>query len=115
YRREPERSVLLYVSTGSGDDYRLQPAMANWRNDLSFDDAHDVRFLHDQQVFAVDLDLGAAPLAKQHAVAGLHVRGDVLAIFVAGTGAYGDDHAFRRLFLGGVGDDDPAFGLFFAV
>ena len=32
--------------------------------------------------------------------------------FVAGAGAGGDDFAFLRLFLGGVGNDDPARGLF---
>jgi hypothetical protein len=41
----------------------------------ALDDAHDVAFLHDQQLLAVDLDLGAGPLAEQHAVAGLDVEG----------------------------------------
>ena len=36
-----------------------------------------------------------------------------LAAVVAGAGADGDDFAFLRLFLGGVGDDDPALGLGF--
>src|SRR5690606_803844 len=35
--------------------------------------AQDVGFLHDDQVFAVDLDLGAGPLAEQDAVAGLQL------------------------------------------
>src|SRR5438477_8390036 len=37
------------------------------------EDAHDVAFLHDQEILAVDLDLGAGPLAEQHAVADLEV------------------------------------------
>ena len=37
--------------------------------------AEDVALLHDEQVLAVDLDLGARPLAEQHAVAGLDVEG----------------------------------------
>ena len=37
-----------------------------------------------------------------------------LAAFVAGAGADGDDLAFLRLLLGGVGDDDAALGLFLA-
>ena len=41
------------------------------------------------------------------------VHGDALAVLVAGAGADGDDFAFLRLFLGGVGDDDPALGLGF--
>src|SRR3546814_18319466 len=36
--------------------------------------AHDVRLLHDQQVLAVELDLGSGPLAEQHPVAGLAVE-----------------------------------------
>jgi hypothetical protein len=38
-----------------------------------------------------------------------------LAVFVAGAGADGDDFAFLRLFLGGVGNDDPAGGLFLGL
>jgi hypothetical protein len=34
-------------------------------------------------------------------------------LLVAGAGADGDDLAFLRLFLRGVGDDDPALGLLF--
>src|SRR3546814_11445301 len=34
----------------------------------SGDDAENVRFLHDQQLFAVDLDFGARPFAQQAAV-----------------------------------------------
>src|SRR5215204_1291418 len=37
------------------------------------DDAHDVGFLHDQEILTVDFDLGPRPLAEQHAVAGLEV------------------------------------------
>src|SRR6185437_4664786 len=77
----------------------------------AFDDAHDVAFFHDHQVFAVDLDLGARPLAEQHTVADLHVQRDELALFIARARAGRDDFAFHRLFLGGVGDDDPASGL----
>src|SRR3546814_14130601 len=44
--------------------------------------AHDVRLLHDQQVLAVELDLGAGPLAEQHTVAGLDVERLDLAGFV---------------------------------
>src|SRR3569832_876170 len=77
----------------------------------SANDAQDVGFLHDQQVFAVDLDLGARPLAEQHLVAGLDVERRHLAVLALGARAGGDDLAFLRLFLGGVGDDDPARGL----
>jgi hypothetical protein len=47
----------------------------------SADDAENVAFLHDQQVFAVDLDFGAGPFAEQDAVAGLDVERGDLAVF----------------------------------
>ena len=40
----------------------------------SANDAENVRFLHDQQVFAANLDFGAGPLAEQHAVTDLNVE-----------------------------------------
>src|SRR5271170_756654 len=72
------------------------------------DDAHDVRLLHDDELLAVELDLGARPLAEQHAVTGLDVERVDLAVLGAGARTDGDDLAFHRLFLGGVGDDDAA-------
>jgi len=62
---------------------------------------------------AVDLHFGAGPLAEQDAVTLLHVQGVDLAVVVADAGADGDDFALLRLFLDGVGDDDPALGLLF--
>jgi hypothetical protein len=73
------------------------------------DDAEDVAFLHDQQLFAVERDLGAGPLAEQDAVAGLDVHRDQLAVCPCGRlRAHGDDFAFGGLFLGAVGDDQAA-------
>src|SRR5690606_29579984 len=60
------------------------------------DHAHDVGFFHDQQVLAVELDLGAGPLAEQDAVADLDVEGDDLAVFVTGAGTHGLDDALGR-------------------
>src|SRR6478752_10674133 len=81
----------------------------------AFDDAHHVALLHDQEILAVDLDLGARPFAEQDAVADLDVDRDELAGFVAATGADGDDFTLGRLLLGGVGNDDAAGGLGFGV
>ena len=75
------------------------------------DDAHNVGFLHDQEFLTVDLDFGAGPFAKQHPIAGLEVVRNQLPAFVACSGTYGDDLAFLRLFLGGVGNDDAALRL----
>src|SRR5215204_208785 len=72
------------------------------------DHAHDVGLLHDQEILAVDLDLGARPLAEQHAVADLDVDRNELAGFVAATRANSDDFALGRLLLGGVGNDDAS-------
>src|SRR5437016_4220838 len=74
----------------------------------ALEEAHDVGLLHDHQFFAVDLDLGARPFPEQHAVAGLDVERLHLAVVPAGTRPNGDDLAFHRLFLGGVGNNDPA-------
>src|SRR5262249_18670420 len=73
--------------------------------------AHDVGLLHDQEFLAVDLDLGARPLAEQHLVAGLHVHRDQLAALVASARADRDHLALLRLLLRAVGDDDAAGGL----
>src|SRR5215210_6088132 len=75
---------------------------------LAFEDAHDVGLLHDQELLAIELHLGARPLAEQDAVAGLHVERAQLALVVERAGADGDDFALLRLLLGGVGDDDAA-------
>ena len=55
------------------------------------EDAHDVAFLHDQEILTVDLDLGAGPLAEQHAVTSLHVEGNELAAVITSARSRGDD------------------------
>src|SRR5262245_57591927 len=79
----------------------------------TLEDSHDVAFLHDQVLDAVELDLGARPLAEQDAVAGLDVERHERALLVTGARANGHDFAFHRLFLGGVRNDDAALGLAF--
>src|ERR1019366_3557652 len=80
----------------------------------SGDDAEDVAFLHDEEVFAVDLDFRARPFSEQNIVADLDVQRNQLAAFVTGTGADCNDFAFLGFFLGAVGNDDAALGLLFA-
>src|SRR6266699_3458084 len=53
--------------------------------------AHDVGFLHDHQLLAVELHFGARPLAEQHAVTALDVERVQLAGLVADAGSDGDD------------------------
>src|SRR6266571_8550695 len=83
--------------------------------DAFFDDAHDVALFHDEEFFAIDLDLGARPLAEQHAIADPDVDRDQLAGLVATTRSDRDHLALRGLFLGGVGNDDAAGGLFLGI
>ena len=61
----------------------------------------------DQQVLAVDGDLGAAVLAVDDGVADLDVeRDDLAGLLRAAAGAGGQDLALLGLLLGGVGDDE---------
>src|ERR1700758_4356505 len=83
--------------------------------DALFDDAHGVILLHDQELFAVDLDLGARPFAKQHPVADLDVDWDELAGLVAAAGANRDNLALRGFFLGSIGNDDATGALLFGI
>src|ERR1700730_1191304 len=75
--------------------------------------AHDVALFHDQEILAVEHDLGAGPLAEQHAVSDLEIDRDQLAGFVTAARTNGGDFALGGLFLGGVRNDDAALGLFF--
>jgi len=56
-------------------------------------DAHDVGFLHDDEVFTIDLDLGAGPFPEQHPVSGLDVERLDFAIVAAPAGTDSDDVA----------------------
>src|SRR6266853_1450657 len=87
----------------------IVPLSASFRSGgAALDEPHDVGLLHDHQFLAFEADLCARPLSEQHAVAGLYVEWVDLPIFAAGTRPDRDDVTFHRLFLGGVGDDDPA-------
>src|SRR5882672_8701424 len=78
---------------------------------IALDDAHDVRFLHDDELFPVDFDFGPRPFAEQHAVADLDVQRVNLAVLRTGARPDRDDLALGRLFLCRVGNEDPAGGL----
>src|SRR5437867_12390636 len=85
--------------------------MVKWRE--SVDDGQDVVRVQDLVFLAVVLDFGAAVFGDEHAVALFDFEGDFLAVVIDLAGAEGDDNAFLRLFLGGIGDDDAAFLDFF--
>src|SRR6266852_6020052 len=67
----------------------------------------DFVLAEDQNLLAVDLDVGPRVLAEENLVAGLHVQGDLGAVLEDLAVADGDDLALLGLLLGGVGDDDP--------
>ena len=73
-----------------------------------------VALLHNEPLLAIEFDLAARPLAEQDTVADLDFERRDLAGLVAGSRADGNDLALLRLFLGGIGDNDPAccLGLF---
>src|SRR6266404_5709889 len=76
------------------------------------DDAEDVVLAHDQELFAIDFDSGAAVFRTENLVPFLHGEIHLLALFVHLTGAERDHFAFLRFFFRSVGNDDPAFFCF---
>src|SRR5947209_1984200 len=73
--------------------------------------SHNVALFHYEVLDAIDLDLGARPLAEEDAVADPNVDGDKLAALVAAARSNGDDLALLRLLLCGIRNDDAAGGL----
>src|SRR3954451_23683858 len=96
-----------------GSSSGSRPAVGSLGRGVSGDHAHDVGLLHDQKVLALDLHLGAGPLAEQHPVARLQVDRNELAGLVATARTDRNDLAFLRLLLDGIRNDDPALGLLF--
>ncbi len=66
--------------------------------------AEDLVLTHDQVLVAIQLDVVARVLAKQDAIADLHVESQHLAVFRALAIADGDHLALLRLFFRRVGD-----------
>jgi hypothetical protein len=75
------------------------------REALLGDDAEDFFLAHDEELFAVELDLRAGILAEQDGVASLDVQREDLALVVRFALADGDDFALLRLLLGAADED----------
>src|SRR4051794_21784650 len=76
---------------------------------LRLDDGEDVATVQDEQVVAIDRDLGAAVLRVDDRVADLHVERDELTGLLRATaGTDGEDVALLRLLLRGVRDHQAA-------
>ena len=73
----------------------------------------DVGFLHDEVVFTVNGDFGAAVLAVENHVADLDFHSDDFALVVLATRAHGHDLTLHRLFLGVIRDKETRGGLLF--
>ena len=83
-----------------------------WSAAHLLDDGEHVAAGEDQQVLAVDGDLGAAVLRVDDGVADLDVERDELAgLLGAAAGADGEDLALLGLLLGGVGDDEAGLAV----
>src|SRR5215469_11205663 len=83
------------VREGSGGFFRSS----------SFDQhPHQVAFLHDHVLDAVELDLGPRPLAEQQPVADLNINRDELAALIATTRADSNDVPFLGFFLSRIRD-----------
>src|SRR5437868_772999 len=79
------------------------------------DDADYVVFTHMQQILVFQLEFLARVFAEEDSFADLDPHGDHFAVVVGLAGAAGHDFTDRRLFRGGVGNDDAAgrFALLF--
>src|SRR5580698_1851603 len=75
---------------------------------LLLEDAEDFFFAHDEELFTIELDLGAGVLTEEDGVASLDVEREDLAFIVGLALANRDNLALLGLFLGRIGDDDAA-------
>src|SRR5437879_770356 len=70
--------------------------------------AENFLFLHNQEIFAVNLDFSAGILSEQDVVSLFHRQREHLAVVIAPAFAYGDDLALQRLVLSTVRYEDSA-------
>src|SRR5580698_10879323 len=87
-------------------NYELRTVNSRAYAQLLLQDAEDFFLAHDQQLFAVDLDLRARILAKQHAIARLHIQRKYFAFVVRLALAHGDHFSLLGFFLRAVRDND---------
>src|SRR5271156_1365359 len=80
---------------------------------LALGHAENVVFAQNQVLIAFDLDFTAGIFAEQDTVPSLHIGRQQLAIFRRFALAHRNYDSLLGLFLGGIGDDNPALGLFF--
>jgi hypothetical protein len=93
---------LLWLPPCRAGFFRLLCALAR-----AAQDSKDLVFLHDEQLFAVNLDFRSGILAEQNAIAFFYCQGNGLAFFKL-AGSSGDDDAFLGFLFCGVRDDDAS-------
>src|SRR5262249_15502901 len=74
----------------------------------ALENAQDFVLAHDQILIAIDLDVRSGILAEQNAIPRLHIERDQLPVFGALALADGYYFAFLGLFLGRIGNEEPA-------
>src|SRR4051794_28114408 len=97
----------------SAEDARTRRVTsAGWKPARSLlENCEDVVLTDDQALLAIELDLGAAVLPEEDAVADLHVELLDRAVLEDLAVANSDDLTLDRLLFGRIGDDDPTLGL----
>src|SRR5262245_290059 len=81
-------------------------AAARTRGDVLLDDREDVLLADDQELVALDLELGPGVLGVEALLPELDVHRLALPIVKGAARTHGDDLAFLGLLLGGVRQDD---------
>src|SRR5438876_7321806 len=79
---------------------------------FAFDDGEHFVLTHDEVFLTIELDLLARVLAEEDEIARFHVERRPLPIVFDLAASGGDDFPLLRLFLRGIGDDNPPDSLF---
>jgi hypothetical protein len=80
---------------------------------LLLDDSHDVAFLHNQKVLAINFNFRARPFAVKDFVTLFDVECLSFSVLALSAVADSNNLAFLRLFLRCVRDDDATGGFLF--
>jgi hypothetical protein len=80
-----------------------------------FEDREDLVLAQNQILGAFDFDLGAGILAKENAVASLHIKGEALAVLEQFAAADCFHRRLLRFLLRGVGNNDSTTYFFAGV
>src|SRR5437660_1749144 len=94
------------------NDQRLPARSSSLSLGRTGENSQNFVFFHDQEIFAIELNLGSGILAEQDPVALFYCQGEYLAFIVRAALADGDDFALLRLVFGAIRNDDSATSRF---